>query len=249
MCAQWLQEAGSCLRASLASIPVHVEPRIDKRAHQPWPSRSLVIGIVAPWRRPFVAADKLWMRWIQSTQAEGGQEFGCHDVNDTSCAMAGHRRSRESADRENLIRTDGVIGASSDVVDIDDVEQTVSRLVPESQCKRFDRAIQNRGPACAQSGASIKRINPERLDLDGLADARCDLSSLDSRIHPGQLHPWRAACQQAVGITADALARPARESFEDFENHSLEALTIQGRQPGAIPRVFEQLAGGHDKPQ
>ncbi len=62
----------------------------------------------------------------------------------------------------------------------------------------------------AEAFGDAQRIDPQRLDLDRLADARRDHPVAHLRVHPRQLHAGLAGSEEAVGVGADAETRPAR---------------------------------------
>src|SRR5688572_511912 len=112
----------------------------------------------------------------------------------------------KTANREDLIRPERIIASSSDVIDIDDVGQIPATVVPEAfdECRATMR--EHLVPLRIGSRGHDKRIQPERLDLDRLADAGRDDVITDACIHPGELKSCAAGRQQAIGIEPDAEA-------------------------------------------
>ena len=129
---------------------------------------------------------------------------------------------RQPADREDLVRA-----AASD-----------------RRCRRCGRtsttscscpAFQNRCANAARASASMsragdrERVDPQRLDLDRLADPRRDHAVADLRVHPRQLQAGLAAREQAVGVGADAVARAARVAVDDRARRASRSSSGRGR--------------------
>ena len=80
-----------------------------------------------------------------------------------------------------------------------------------------------------QAHADIERVEPERVDLHGLADPWRESLVALLGVHPGHLTPGLAAVQQSIGrIDADAEARTGLVGADDAHEHGIE-LTLQLR--------------------
>ena len=75
--------------------------------------------------------------------------------------------------------------------------------------------LEKRVPLRMVAAGQSQRVEPERLHLHRLADARRDHPVADLRVHPGQLHAGHAAGEQAVRRRRDAVARAALIAGED----------------------------------
>ena len=94
-------------------------------------------------------------------------------------------------------------------------------------------------------GEKPERVVPERLDLNRLAVARCNRPIADPRVHPGQLRPGIARCEQAVRIHVNTEARAAYVPADDVFQLLVQPRTNQFH----VLRVFEVLANSFEEPQ
>ena len=101
------------------------------------------------------------------------------------------------------------------MVHVDHVVQTAARLVPEALRERDLRPVGRVAPARLTRRRDTQRIDPQRLHLHRLADARRDLAPVDARVHPRELHARRTGGEQAVVVHADAEARAGRVAGHD----------------------------------
>jgi hypothetical protein len=92
-----------------------------------------------------------------------------------------------------------------------------------------------------------QRIEPERLDFDGFADARSDHVVADLRVHPGELQARSARRQETIGLEADAVARAAGIALYDLLRRSFERRALARRQSGAVR--FQQLPDAEHVPE
>src|SRR5262249_15758766 len=79
------------------------------------------------------------------------------------------------------------------VIAVDDVVELAAPRIPESLAKRPASALGELPPSRIAATGDLERVDPQRLDLDGLADPGRDHVALDAPLHPRQLHPTRAA--------------------------------------------------------
>ena len=60
------------------------------------------------------------------------------------------------------------------------------------------------------------RVVAERLNLDGLALARCHHLIADFRIHPGQLRSWFSGPNESVSISMDSIPSTRKAAIHDL---------------------------------
>src|SRR5262245_24186203 len=65
-------------------------------------------------------------------------------------------------------------------------------------------------------GQQLHRIEPQRVDLDGLSSPGRDDPIANLRVHPGQWQPGIALRQEAVGIHVNAESRALHMKSNDF---------------------------------
>ena len=82
-----------------------------------------MVGPVARGRIALVAAPIGWVFGRQVPEPERGQQHCFHVVDDRSGRFALEKRERQAADRQDLVRPDGSIDGTGDVVDVDDVAE------------------------------------------------------------------------------------------------------------------------------
>ena len=154
----------------------HANPRLDERAQQPRPDRSLVIGAVAlRARRPRTAARSRARPRASVRRPSGVQQPPLDRVHD--CARARARRAAGTAGRRR--RRSGSAGtvASSrpaDVVRVDHVEQAArgASFQNRSANAASPRVVDRADTRAVNSCRDPERVQPQRLDLDRLADPR-----------------------------------------------------------------------------
>src|SRR6202030_1726998 len=145
--------------------------------------------------------------------------------NHASCAFALEHRKRQSADRENLIGPKQRVDLAGFMIDIDYITKVAS-FVPKTRHKRIRRFREQTVPSIGKSTGDFERIEPQRLDLDRLADPRRHYPVTDLRIHPGQLHSRPARRDQTVAVGVNVEAGAARIAGEDRLDRVTERLAI-----------------------
>ncbi len=132
------------------------------------------------------------------------------------------------------------------VIDVDDVVEAAGARVPEARFERGVRAAADALPARVQAAGDAQGVQPERLDLDRLADPRRDRAAVDARVHPGELRARLAGRDQAVLATVDPVARALREAADDGEDGSLDARPLLGDVDERAARGREIRVGRDD---
>ena len=118
---------------------------------------------------------------------------------------------------EDLVRTQARVAPAAGRADlalgtIDDIVKIAAGIEPECLFEVRTNSRGARGIVCRIRGASEigreiphdgNRVEPERVDLDRLADARSDHPVADLGVHPGQLHalPGPPAATRRSGST------------------------------------------------
>src|SRR5439155_14696951 len=98
-----------------------------------------------------------------------------------------------------------------------------------------EAAVERLAPALRERRAGAQRVEPQRLDLDRLADARRHDVIADPRVHPRELEARLAGGEQAIVIEADAVAGAARVAVENALDRRLQALPLaRGRDAAAL---------------
>src|SRR3954462_4088567 len=108
---------------------------------------------------------------------------------------------------------------------VDNVEQHSTLFVPKARLERGPRDFGPAQVARVTLAGCHQRMHPKRLNLNRLADSRRHDPLADFGVHPSELHTGPAAREQAIGITADAVARAARVSRYDIGNCRFDAAT------------------------
>jgi hypothetical protein len=95
------------------------------------------------------------------------------------------------------------------VIDVDHVVQALALRVPEANAERVATAVEEIAPARRVARADGERVQPQRLHLHRLADARRDHVVAELGVHPRELDAGLARVEQPVGCAADPVARAA----------------------------------------
>src|SRR5687768_4919496 len=196
------------------AVSAHTHPSFDKRAHEPWPDRALVVATVALRNTALVTTRVAWLLRSERTQAERGEEVILDDFDDEACLFTVQQCKRQSAYRKDLIWAERCIHCTLLMVDIDNVVKAAAFPVPEAAAKRCDATLKRLLPLVVVMASNPERVQPERLHFDGLADARGDDPIADLRVHPGELHTTFAGHQQTVTVSADAVPCAFAVAFE-----------------------------------
>jgi hypothetical protein len=115
----------------------------------------------------------------------GVQQAFLDRVDDLARASSLEERVRQAADRENLIGAEAKVDFSYNMIAIDYVVEAPARFIPEARQERGSPALIRRLPSIVGLTRQPQRIQPQRLNLDRLADARRYHPVADFRIHPG----------------------------------------------------------------
>src|SRR5207248_5728909 len=132
---------------------------------------------VALGRAAGVAAAITRIAGIERAWAGRGPQHALDGVDHGASALAFHYRMRNTTDREQLVGPAGSIDRAAHVVGIDHIVELAALGVPEPS-ERIARAVGLIAPA-----GDRERVDPQRLDLDRLADPRGDALAGDPRIH------------------------------------------------------------------
>jgi hypothetical protein len=154
--------------------------------------------------------------WRQRAQAERRQQPALDRLDHTAGIGLDQNLERQAADREDLVGPHRRIVAAGHVIDVNHVVQAAPPLVPEAQLERGERMAIERAVFGPDRSRNAQRIEPQRLHLDRLADARRDHLVADLSVHPGELHAWHAGGEQPVLIHADAKARAGAVAGDDL---------------------------------
>src|SRR5260370_19290799 len=197
----------------------------------------------------------------EAPQSVRSEEIPGADLDDRLLLFE-RERADGQGDGKNLVRPEG--GVISDSRRIDHVVAAASRRVPEF-LKAFPGlrrkgfvSIPALGEQLCKYGHRFKRVNPERVDLHGLPDARSDDPVADFCVHPGELDAGlsrieKPICRVHVNVVARALhvrVDYCRENREEFLKSYVilrrrEILTDGFEIPERrIPGVIFRLAAG-----
>src|SRR6185295_13826181 len=102
-------------------------------------------------------------------QAERGEQFFFDQRDNLSRLVAFKQLKRQSAHREDLIRTKGGIRFTGAMVHVNDVVEAASFLVPEFVAEGFQTALEMLFPAGRKLRGDLERVEPERLNLHRLS--------------------------------------------------------------------------------
>src|SRR5260370_40903092 len=113
---------------------------------------------------------------------------------------------------------------------IDDVEAAMAFCIPEllktvlGFSSEFFISSAGFSEVSRKSGHRSERVDPEGIDLHGLAGTRCDDPVADFCIHPRELHTWPPGIQKPIGrIDTDVVAR-ARDVRIDHAGKNREKI-------------------------
>src|SRR5207247_4702079 len=219
---------------------------LDERAHEPGPDRPLVVRAVALARAARVARRVAGLTGGERAEAERGHEPRLDRVDDAARPRPLEHRERQAADGQDLVRPERRVDRPGPVVDVDDVGEMAARLVPEARHEGAPRPLVEIGPALGEAAPDAERVQPERLDLDRLADARRDHPVTHLGVHPGELDAGLARGEEAVVIEVDAVAGPGRVAREDRLHRADERLPLARRD---MPRALQELVHGPPVPE
>src|SRR5882672_11374540 len=232
--------------------------RARKGSEQPGPYRTLVIGPVAFAGSAAVAPDIAWIAWSKGAQAHGSPQFRCADGEDTLRSLAGQQRMRQRQG-EDLVRTQTAVAAPAGVVDIalrsiDNVTQIAAGIEPKGLLKvgadsGCERGVVGRVGGKPELAREVPRdggrVEPQGVDLHGLADARGDDPVTDFGVQPSQLHSVLTGSQQSISwIDLNAEARAARVPVQHVFQRGIDF-----RLEAAIAGVLEISVYGDEEPQ
>jgi hypothetical protein len=102
------------------------------------------------------------------------------------------------------------------------------------------------GPVPGDAAPDPERVDPKRLHLDRLADARRDHPVADLGVHPGELHAGHARREKAVFVHADAEARTMTIAMQDLLHGVRQPLCQSFVKPA---RSREKIVDGDDVPE
>src|SRR4029079_16275828 len=102
------------------------------------------------------------------------QEMSLDCIDNSPSACSVYERHRESADGENLIGPETVVSCTRDVIHVDHVGEPSEVLIPEAFDKSRATPLEDIAPARFKPRGRAEGVQPERLDLNRLADARRD---------------------------------------------------------------------------
>src|SRR5262245_34647379 len=115
------------------------------------------------------------------------------------------------------------------MVDVDDVEQKPTLLVPESLDERRLRARRECGPSSRPATSDPQRVDPEGLNLNGLPNARRHHPVAYLRVHPGELYAAFAGGQQSRTVGPNTEPGASRVSVDDGVDRRMERTPIRRR--------------------
>src|SRR5437870_4874180 len=105
-------------------------------------------------------------------------------------------------------------------------------FVPEALGKGFHASLERLTPTWVKPGGDVERVEPQRLNLDRLADSRRDYALANPRVHPRQLHAWHACGEQTIVVHQDAESCSGRVASHDRQDCGLERTAIVARDDG-----------------
>src|SRR6185295_8833301 len=127
----------------------------------------------------------------------------------------------EAAHRENLVGAKGGVDRPGLVIRVYHVVE-VSGLIPEPRLERATAALVRLLPGGVPPAHDPERVEPERLDLDRLADARGHDPVTDLCVHPGELHTRFAGGEEPIVVEVNPVAGAPRVARHDRGAGSLE---------------------------
>ena len=122
--------------------------------------------------------------WCERTQTEWRKQTRLHRIHNSARFATGEHLQWQAADSEDLVWAKRQIEISSAVIAVDYVCEVSGIFVPEAVLKCRATFLKKRLPTRRKSRADRQHIQPERLDLHRFSDARSDLTTIDSRVHP-----------------------------------------------------------------
>src|SRR5213592_1163226 len=108
-------------------------------------------------------------------------------INDPTRFLFREQQERQSSNSEDLVRSKCKIDNARLMIAIDDVGEVTSVFAPEFAFERRASFLEQRLPTRGKFRGNRKRVQPQRLNFHRLPNSWCDLPSLNSRIHPGEL--------------------------------------------------------------
>jgi hypothetical protein len=137
------------------------------------------------------------------------------------------------ADGEELVRPDRTVAPCA----VDAVDEAGSRLVREEPEK--GRAAAFRPPCISfrrifvsedrrEDAHRAERVEPQRLNLDGLAFARHDGPAVDSRVHPRERLARGVPFEELVRVRSNSEARAALVPRDDIREDFEKAVADEG---------------------
>ena len=225
-CQARLREDAPAAAAESARAPRPAPPRVlprsaatpDERTQQPGPDRALMVGAVALAHAALVAPAIIRIGRIERAQTRAASAIAPQPAPAPTRATAGGTQACGSPPAAKIwlgrTRRSAVPATPSG--------STTSTSPPVASSGNSARnAARARSSMAAQRAPSGQprrdgqRVDPQRLHLDRLADARRDHPVAHLGVHPGQLHARLAAGDQPVRVQPDAEARAGRIALQD----------------------------------
>ena len=137
--------------------------------------------------------------WRERAQTERRKQKHLHRIDDPPRFLFRQQHERQSADGEDLVRSECKIDRPGLMIAIDHVGE-ITGVLRSRICSSKARAafFEERLPTRGELRADGERVQPERLNFHRLADTRRDLAAIDARVHPGELLTVFAGREQAV---------------------------------------------------
>src|SRR5205085_2982636 len=153
---------------SAASRP-RPDPRVHERAHQPRPSRTVVIRPVTRLGGPGARIDVAWLSTRKRPKPHRGPQLPLRQLHHTRRPLTGEEGDSKPTNGHDLVWPKPVVGATRFVIDVDDVVEAAPARIPEAFGKALRRLVAEITPPLVPPRADDQRVHPERLNLDGLA--------------------------------------------------------------------------------
>src|SRR5437870_3297727 len=136
MLIDWRKKFGArfCFRFGCGAADA--DPRLDEWTNEPRPDGALMVNGIALARAALVVRCITRLAWRERAQTHGRKQKHLHRIDNTTCFVFRQQGERQSANSEDLVRSECKIDYAGLVIAIDDVSKITSLFVPELAFKR-----------------------------------------------------------------------------------------------------------------
>ena len=143
----------------------------------------------------------------QRAEAKGSEEVLLNRCQHVAGLLAFEQGEGQTAQGENLVGSQAAVHSTGTAFHINHIMEHASCFIPETLLKRGLCPVCQQLPVGVENRSNDECVDPQRLNLDRFAHARRYHPIADLGIHPGELHAWLTAGNEAVRVHVNVEAR------------------------------------------